>query len=173
MSPNTFLIRFAEEKDAGLILEFIRELAVFEKLENQITATIEDIRVSLFEKRQAEVIIGEVNGKPATFAVFFHNYSTFLGKANLFLEDLFVKEEYRGNGFGKAMLKCLAEITVEHGCERLDWFCLDWNSPAIAFYQGMGAMILDDRRVFRLSGERLARFAKSESIEIGGNNESD
>ena len=164
MSNASFLIRFANEKDAALILALIRELAVFERLEDQITATLEDIRVSLFEKRQAEVIIGEVNGEPAAFALFFHNYSTFLGKANLFLEDLFVKEEYRGNGFGKAMLRHLAEIAVERGCERLDWLCLDWNSPAIAFYQGVGAIILDDRRVFRISGDRLADFAKSESV---------
>ncbi len=164
MSNASFLIRFANEKDAALILALIRELAVFERLEDQITATLEDICVSLFEKRQAEVIIGEVNGEPAAFALFFHNYSTFLGKANLFLEDLFVKEEYRGNGFGKAMLRHLAEIAVERGCERLDWLCLDWNSPAIAFYQGVGAIILDDRRVFRISGDRLADFAKSESV---------
>ncbi len=111
-----------------------------------------------------EVIVGEVDGKSAAFGVFFHNCSTFLGKANLFLEDLFVKEEYHGNGFGKAMVRCLAEIAVERGCERLDWLCIDWNSSAIAFYQGMGAMILDDRRVFRISGERLAHFAKSESV---------
>ncbi len=162
MSDTSFLIRFAKEKDTALILAFIRELAVFERLEDWITAAVEDIRVSLFEKRQAEVIIGEVHGQPAAFALFFHNYSTFLGKANLFLEDLFVKEEYRSNGFGKAMLRCLAEIVVERGCERLDWLC--WNSSAIAFYQGMGAMILDDRRFFRISGERLAHFAKSESV---------
>jgi GNAT superfamily N-acetyltransferase len=164
MSNAPFLIRFANEKDAALIFELIRELAVFERLEDQISATVEDIRISLFEKRQAEVIIGEVNGEPAAFALFFHNYSTFLGKANLFLEDLFVKEQYRGNGFGEAMLRRLSKIAVERGCERLDWLCLDWNSPAIAFYQGVGAIILDDRRVFRISGDRLADFAKSKSV---------
>ncbi len=157
-------IRFAREEDAALILEFIRQLAVFEKLEDQITASAEDIRVSLFEKRQAEVIIAEVSGEPAAFALFFHNYSTFLGKANLFLEDLFVKEEYRGHGLGEAMLRRLAQIAVERGCERLDWLCLDWNHPAIAFYQRVGAVILADRRVFRISGDRLADFVKSKSV---------
>lgn len=164
MNNTSLFIRFAREEDAALILEFIRQLAVFEKLEDQITASVEDIRVSLFEKRQAEVIIAEVRGEPAAFALFFHNYSTFLGKANLFLEDLFVKEEYRGNGLGEAMLRRLAEIAVERGCERLDWLCLDWNHPAIAFYQRVGAVILADRRVFRISGDRLADFTKSESV---------
>jgi GNAT superfamily N-acetyltransferase len=160
MINSPFLIRFAKEKDAALILTLIHELAAFEKLEDQITATVEDIYVSLFEKKQAEVIIGEVSGEPAAFALFFHNYSTFLGKANLFLEDLFVKEEYRGKGFGKSMLCHLAQIAVERGCERLDWLCLDWNSPAIDFYQGIGAITLGDRQIFRISGDRLADFAE-------------
>lgn len=164
MDNTSLFIRFAREEDAALILEFIRQLAVFEKLEDQITASAEDIRVSLFEKRQAEVIIAEVSGEPAAFALFFHNYSTFLGKANLFLEDLFVKEEYRGHGLGEAMLRRLAQIAVERGCERLDWLCLDWNHPAIAFYQRVGAVILADRRVFRISGDRLADFVKSKSV---------
>lgn len=160
-----FSIRFAEERDAALILSFIRELAVYEHLEDQVRANEEDIRVSLFERRQAEVLLGEANGLPAAFAVFFHNYSTFLGKANLYLEDLFVREEYRGRGLGRAMLRRLAQIAAERGCERLDWLCLDWNSPAIAFYRGLGAQVIGDRRVFRLSGERLAGFAASESVE--------
>lgn len=163
MSNIGFSIRFAEEKDAALILKFIQDLATFEKLDHEITADEEDIRISLFERKQAEVIIGEVNGRPAAFALFFHNYSTFLGKANLYLEDLFVKTEYRGKGFGKAMLRRLAEIAVARGCERLDWLCLDWNRSAVAFYQRLGAQIIDDRRVLRISGDRLAAFAESES----------
>lgn len=163
MSADTLHIRFAEAKDAALILEFIRELAVFEGMADQIKASAGDIRVSLFEKRQAEAIIGEVEGKPAAFALFFHNYSTFLGKANLFLEDFFVREEYRGKGIGKAMLRRLAGIAVERGCERLDWLCLDENRAGKAFYQRLGAQALDDRRVFRISGQRLADFVKSEN----------
>jgi GNAT superfamily N-acetyltransferase len=120
-------IRFAEEKDAQSILDFIGELAVFEGMGNQLVATEEDIRVSLFERGQAEVIIGEVDSRPAAFALFFHNYSTFLGKANLFLEDLFVREAYRGIGIGSEMLQKLAQIAVERGCGRLDWLVLDDN----------------------------------------------
>ena len=160
----TLRIRFAENKDAALILEFIRDLALFEGMEDQVIAAAEDVRASLFESKQAEVIIGEVNGKPAAFALFFHNYSTFLGKANLYLEDLFVREEHRGQGIGKAMLRRLAEIAVERGCGRLDWLVLDDNRPAIGFYRKLGAESLSDRRVFRISGNRLAAFAKSESI---------
>ncbi|HBF40055.1 MAG TPA: GNAT family N-acetyltransferase [Firmicutes bacterium] len=172
MGNISWHIRYAEEKDVALILAFIHELAAFERMADQVTASGEDIRLSLFEKRQAEVILGEANSEPAAFALFFHNYSTFLGKANLFLEDLFVKEQYRGNGFGKAMLRRLAQIAVERGCERIDWLCLDWNRPAINFYQGIDAVILDDRRVFRISGDRLEGFANFESVKRGENDES-
>lgn len=133
MRNETFAIRPAGESDAALLLSLIRELAVCEKLDDQITANEEDIRVSLFEKKQAEAIIGEANGRQSAFALFFHNYSTFLGKANLYLEDLFVKEEFRGRGVGKAMLRYLAAIDVERGCERLDWLCLDRNRSTGGF----------------------------------------
>jgi GNAT superfamily N-acetyltransferase len=145
-----------------VILEFIRELAVLENLDDQITATEEEIRVSLFEKKQAEVIIGEADGRPVAFALFFHNYSTFLGKANLYLEDLFVKENYRGRGIGKAMLRCLAKIALARGCLRLDWLCLDWNKPALAFYQSLGARVLDQMRLCRISGEQLKALVESD-----------
>ncbi len=161
MSAASLHIRFAKAQDTALILEFIRELAAFEGMADQVTATAGDIRVSLFERQQAEVVIGEIGGSPAAFALFFHNYSTFLGKANLYLEDLFVREEYRGQGVGKAMLRWLARIAVERGGERLDWLCLDGNDPAIDFYRRLGAEVLNDRRVFRISGNRLAAFAKS------------
>jgi GNAT superfamily N-acetyltransferase len=156
---SSLRIRYAEEKDAALILCFVKELAVFERMDDQVTATESDIRVSLFEQKQAEVIIGEVDGAPAAFALFFHNYSTFLGKANLFLEDLFVRESYRGSGTGTAMLQRLAQIAVERGCGRLDWLVLDDNTDGAVFYKKHGANALTDRRVFRLDGDRLTAFA--------------
>ena len=158
---NALVIRFAEEQDAALILDFIKELAVYEGMANEVTATADDIRASLFERRQAEVIIGEINRKPAAFALFFHNYSTFLGGANLFLEDLFVKEQNRGNGVGRAMLRRLAQIAAERGCKRLDWLVLDDNAAGAEFYFKHGAKKLSDRRVFRLEKEALTAFAAS------------
>ncbi len=143
-------IRFADEKDAALVLEFIRELAVFENMGDLVLATEADIKTSLFELKQAEVIIAEVDGEAAAFALFFHNYSTFWGRANLFLEDLFVREPYRGKGTGTAMLQKLAQIAAERGCKRLDWFVLDDNEKGAAFYRKFGAKALLDRRVYRL-----------------------
>ncbi len=158
-----FTIRAGEEKDSELILSMIRELAAFEGLDHEITATAEDIRKSLFEKKQAEVVIGWFYEKPAAFALYFYNYSTFLGKAGLYLEDLFVREEYRKQGLGREMLRYLARTAVENQCERLDWLCLDWNSPAIEFYESFGAYMLDDRRMFRMSGDKLSAFAGTEN----------
>lgn len=155
-----FVIRFVKEEDAGLILEFIRRLADYEGLSDEVVATEEDLFDSLFVKHQAEVIIGEYNGKPVAFALFFHNFSTFLGKANLYLEDLFVEEEHRGRKLGRAMFACLAKIAIERGCERLDWWCLDWNEPAIAFYERMGARPMSDWTVYRLDGRSLGELAR-------------
>jgi GNAT superfamily N-acetyltransferase len=152
-------IRYAEEADSALILNFITELAVFEGMGDKVAATEEDIRVSLFERKQAEVIIAEADGSPAAFALFFANYSTFLGKANLFLDDLFVRESYRGNGIGTALLQRLARIAVERGCGRLDWLVLDDNADGAAFYRKQGAAALTDRRVYRLDGGNLIAFA--------------
>jgi GNAT superfamily N-acetyltransferase len=160
-------IRFSEKKDAALILEFIKELAVLEGMDDQVAATEEDILVSLFERKQAGVIIGEVDGTPAAFALFFHNYSTFLGKANLFLEDLFVRERYRGGGVGTAMLQRLAQIAVARGCGRLDWLVLDDNTAGVVFYQKHGASALTDRRVYRLDGEKLTAFAENKLLSGG------
>jgi GNAT superfamily N-acetyltransferase len=160
-------IRRAEEADAALILDFIAELAAFEGLGDQVIATEEDIRVSLFEAGQAEVLIGELDGNSAAFALFFRSYSTFLGKACLFLEDLFVREAYRGGGIGTAMLRSLARIAADRGCGRLDWLVLDDNADGAAFYRKHGAIALHDRRVYRLDGERLIAFA-SEKFSLGG-----
>lgn len=154
-----FTIRFAKGKDSALVLRFIRQLAEYEGLIEEVTATEDLLHESLFIKHQAEVIIGELKGEPVAFALFFHNFSTFLGKANLYLEDLFVDDSCRGMGLGKVMFSCLAKIAVERGCERLDWWCLDWNEPSIAFYKSMGARPMSDWTVYRVDGKGLQELA--------------
>ena len=164
--PN-LTIRYANEKDTAVILKFIRRLAEYEKLDHHLTATEEDIRVTLFDKKQAEVIIAQANDTPVGFALFFRNYSTFLGKANVFLEDLYVSDEYRGMGIGTKMLQYLAKISIDSGGQRLDWLCLDNNLEAVEFYKNLGAEILDDRRVFRLSKDNLKDFAYKKQKKRG------
>lgn len=162
MGENKFEIRFANEADVPLILALIRELADYEHMLDEVVATEEILREWIFEKKKAEVLIGEENGTPVGFALFFHNFSTFLGRAGIYLEDLFVRPEYRGRKYGKSLLKRLAEITVERKCGRLDWCCLDWNEPSIAFYRSLGAIPLEDWTIYRLSGETLEQFSKSD-----------
>lgn len=153
-------IRFATEKDTDLILDFIKGLAEYEKMENDVVATSELLKEWIFEKKKAEVIFALDEGKEVGFALFFHNFSTFLGRAGIYLEDLFVIPEYRGKGHGKALLKELAKITVERGCGRLEWCCLDWNKPSIDFYLSLGAKPLDDWTIYRMAGEELKNLAK-------------
>lgn len=154
-------IRSATIKDCALICQFVHQLAVYEKLEDEAVATDEDIASSLFgDKPQAEVVIAERGGEPLGFALFFHNYSTFLGRRGLYLEDLFVIPEARGSGAGKALLKHLAQLALERGCGRFEWWVLDWNTPAIDFYKSLGAEPMEDWTVFRLSGEALEKLAK-------------
>ncbi|MGH4126016.1 MAG: GNAT family N-acetyltransferase [Clostridium sp.] len=159
-SEDNFKIRFATVEDVPLILQFINDLADYEHLLHEVVATEDILRISLFEKKQAEVIIGEYMGKPIGFALFFHNFSTFLGKSNLYLEDLFVKPEVRGKGFGKIMLAFLGKIAIDRGCGRLDWWCLDWNTSSIDFYKEMGASPMSDWTVYRVEGEKLASLAE-------------
>lgn len=153
--------RFAKESDCGLILEFIKGLAIYEKLENEVVATEELLKKWIFVEKKAEVIFPMVNGKEVGFALFFHNFSTFLGKAGIYLEDLFIKEEYRGNGYGKATLKELAKIAVSRDCGRLEWSCLDWNKPSIDFYLSLNAKQMDEWTVYRLTGKTLEDLANS------------
>ncbi|HYS54591.1 MAG TPA: GNAT family N-acetyltransferase [Thermoanaerobaculia bacterium] len=150
-------IRNATEADVLLILQFIRELAIYEKLEQKVVATEEKLRQTLFgSPRFAEVVFAEVDGEEAGFALFFHNYSTFLGQPGIYLEDLFVKPEWRGRGIGKSLLTHLAHLAKERGCGRIEWAVLDWNAPSIDFYKSIGAVALDDWIVFRLKPEKLA-----------------
>lgn len=151
--------RYATENDTAKILHFIKELAIYEKMLDQVVATEEILKEWVFEKKKAEVIFPMVEGKEIGYALFAHNFSTFLGRAGIYLEDLFILPEYRGNGYGKATLKKLAEITVERGCGRLEWSCLDWNQPSIDFYLSLGAEQMNEWTVYRLTGERLMKMA--------------
>ena len=136
--------RNAERKDTLLILQFIKELADYEKMLNEVVADETTLETWIFDKQKAEVIFAVVNGKEVGFALFFHNFSTFLGRAGIYLEDLCVKPECRGKGYGKAILKKLAEIAVERKCGRLEWSCLDWNKPSIDFYLSLDAEPMSD-----------------------------
>ncbi|MBC1553768.1 GNAT family N-acetyltransferase [Listeria booriae] len=151
--------RFAAEGDIPLVLRFIKELAEYEGMLDQVVATEEALHEWLFEKEKAEVLIGEYDGESVGFALFFHNFSTFLGRSGIYLEDLYVQPNVRGKGFGKAFLKRLAEIAVERGCGRLEWWCLDWNKPSIDFYLKMGAEAMEDWTVYRIAGETLTKLA--------------
>jgi GNAT superfamily N-acetyltransferase len=161
-SDSKLRLRFATEADTRLILEFIKALAEYEHLAHEIVTDEESLRDSLFKGRKvAEVIISEYHNEPAGFALFFHNYSTFLGKPGLYLEDLFVKPEFRGNGIGRELLSCLARIAVDRGCGRLEWWVLDWNESAIRFYKSLGGQPMDEWKVFRVSDDSLTRLAEA------------
>ncbi|HET7711383.1 MAG TPA: GNAT family N-acetyltransferase [Thermoanaerobaculia bacterium] len=157
---SSFRIRKATEEDVGMVLYFIRALAEYERLAERVTATEETLRATLFgQPRFAEVLIGEEDGRAVGFALFFHNYSTFLGRPGIYLEDLFVVPEARGRGYGKALLARLASIARERQCHRMEWAVLDWNTPSIDFYRAMGAVEMSDWKTFRLTGEALERLA--------------
>jgi len=151
--------RFAERRDAALILRFIRELAEYEKMGDLVVADEATLGEELFEKRHAEVIFAVEGGKEVGFALFFHNFSTFLGRAGLYLEDLYVRPECRGRGIGTAIFRELGRIARERKCGRMEWWCLDWNEPSIRFYRHLGAEAMSDWTVYRLSGDTLARLA--------------
>ena len=157
---NTYNFRYAEAADAGLILEFIQALADYEKMSNEVIATEDLLREWIFEKKKAEVIFALEDGKEVGFALFFHNFSTFLGRSGLYLEDLFVKPEYRGKGHGKGLLKKLAQIALERGCGRMEWWCLDWNQPSIDFYRSLDAQPMSEWTTYRLTGDTLRKMAE-------------
>jgi GNAT superfamily N-acetyltransferase len=158
--PKTTL-RFATVDDVGLILDFIRQLADHEKLVDEVVTDEDQLRQSLFgERHVAEVVIASYDGEPAGFALFFHNFSTFLGRSGIYLEDLFVIPAFRGHGIGKTLLSYLARLAVERGCGRLEWWVLDWNEPAIRFYKRLGAQAMDEWTVYRVAGKALEELAK-------------
>lgn len=155
-----YQFRYAVPGDEKKIIEFVRELAEYEHMLDQVVAEEKLVHEWLFEKKTAEVIFVMENEQEVGFALFFHNFSTFLGRGGLYLEDLYVKPECRGKGYGKALLKKLAQIAVERGCGRLEWVCLDWNQPSIDFYHSLGAKEQDEWTIYRLTGETLENLAK-------------
>lgn len=152
--------RFATREDTALILQFIKELADYEKMLNEVVADEKMLESWIFDKQKAEVIFALEEGKEVGFALFFHNFSTFLGRAGIYLEDLFVKPEYRGKGYGKSLIKKLAAIAVERSCGRLEWWCLDWNKPSIDFYLSLDAEPMSDWTVYRITGSTLQNLAE-------------
>ena len=154
------VLRIATIDDVGLILDFIRQLAAYEKIADEVVTDEDQLRQSLFgERRVAEVVIASYEGEPAGFALFFHNFSTFLGKPGLYLEDLFVRPAFRNQGVGQALLRDLARIAVRRQCGRFEWSVLDWNENAIRFYESLGAVALDEWTVYRVTGEALEQLA--------------
>ena len=166
MTELTF--RFAVKEDVSTILYFIRQLAEYERMSNEVVATEELLEEWIFEKQKAEVLFAVADGKEIGFALFFHNFSTFLGRAGIYLEDLFVLPEYRNKGYGKALLKKLAQITVSRGCGRLEWCCLDWNQPSIDFYRSLNAVPLSDWTTYRLTGDSLREMAEHRNEKMSG-----
>ena len=165
---NKSYFRYATESDVPLILDFIKKLADYERMADEVIATEDLLNEWLFERNKAEVLFLVVDEKEVGFALFFHNFSTFLGRAGIYLEDLFVLEEHRKKGYGRAILRKLAQIARERGCGRLEWWCLDWNKPSIDFYRSLGAQPMEDWTVFRLSGSTLLQVAEQEdeSLEL-------
>lgn len=154
-------IRKATREDTALILYFIHQIAIYEKMDDEVVATEALLEEWLFDKQLAEVIFVMEGDKEVGFALFFYNFSTFVGRAGLYLEDLFVLKEYRGHGYGKALLKKLAEIAVEKKCQRMEWCCLNWNQPSIDFYLSIGAKPMDEWTTYRLTGDTIKKLAEN------------
>ena len=159
MEPET-VFRYADRNDVPLILGFVKELADYEQLQDEVVADEKTLEEWIFDRQKAEVIFALEDGKEVGYALFFHNFSTFLGRAGIYLEDLYIQPEYRGRGHGKGLLKKLASIAVERGCGRLEWSCLDWNRPSIDFYLSLGAQPMSDWTVYRLAGNTLTELAE-------------
>lgn len=157
---TTVAFRDAERKDVPLILQFIKEIAAYEKMSDQVIADETTLETWVFDKEKAEVFFVLEEGKEVGFALYFHNFSTFVGRGGIYLEDVYIRPEYRGKGYGKAILKKLAAIAVERGCGRMEWVCLDWNQPSIDFYLSLGAQPMSDWTLYRLTGDALAQLAE-------------
>lgn len=160
MNNTDLTFRSAERDDVPLILHFIKQLAEYENMLDEVVADEATLESWIFDKQRAEVIFALEGENEVGFALFFHNFSTFLGRAGLYLEDLYVKPEHRGKGYGKAILKKLASIAVERGCGRLEWCSLDWNKPSIDFYLSLGAVPMSDWTVYRIAGDTLTQLAQ-------------
>lgn len=158
LKKDEFTIRTTDISDAGLVLSYIKKIASYEKMSDLVVADVKAIEKSIFEKKQAEVVIAEVNGKPVGFMLYFFSYSTFWGRANLYLEDLFIDEAFRHQGYGKLMFKALAKIALQNECKRIDWMCLDWNQKSIEFYESLGAKALKEWITFRLEDEDIKKL---------------
>lgn len=160
MMDSGINFRYAGRNDVPLILRFVKELADYEKLQDEVVADEKTLEEWLFDRQKAEVIFALEDGKEVGYALFFHNFSTFLGRAGIYLEDLYIQPASRGKGHGKGLLKKLASIAVERGCGRLEWSCLDWNRPSIDFYLSLGAQPMSDWTVYRLAGSTLTELAE-------------
>ena len=152
--------RYAKRDDTELILSFIKNLAEYEKMSDDVVADTATLEKEIFDDKKAEVLFAEVDGKEIGFALFFHNFSTFVGRSGLYLEDIYILPEYRGKGYGKALFKRLAQIAKEREYGRIEWWCLDWNKPSIDFYKSMGAEAMEEWTVYRLSGDTLDKLAE-------------
>jgi GNAT superfamily N-acetyltransferase len=159
LPSEDFKIRFAQPKDARTILGLIRELAEYEKMFDEVEATEQLLHEAFFERKVAEAIIGEINGEAAGYAVFFHNFSSFSAQSGIYIEDIYVKPQLRGRGFGKALFAFIAKLALERGCSKLEWTVLDWNEPSKAFYRRIGGEEVSDWRVFKLTGKKLEALA--------------
>ncbi|QQK08363.1 GNAT family N-acetyltransferase [Miniphocaeibacter halophilus] len=157
-----FNLRQASREDTPIIFELIKDLAVYEKMLDEVVATEELLEDHIFNKKRVEVLIAEEDNKPIGFCLFFYNFSTFVGRSGIYLEDIYIKPEYRSNGYGKIIFKELAKIAVERNCGRMEWVCLDWNKSAIEFYKKMGAVPMDEWTIYRLAGESLKEVAEKE-----------
>lgn len=162
MEKQVLKFRYATELDIPIIFKFIKELALYEKMSDEVVATEELLKKWIFERKKAEVIFAMLDEKEIGFALFFHNFSTFQGRSGLYLEDLFISLEYRGKGYGKAIFNELAKIAVERECGRLEWSCLNWNQPSINFYLSMGAKPMDKWTVYRLTNDKLKKMIEKQ-----------
>lgn len=159
-SIENLKIRETNEEDCSLILSLIKELAEYEKISDQVIATEESLKESIFSNNRAETVIIELDGKAIGYALYFYNFSTFIGKSGLYLEDIFVKKEVRGKGIGKEVFKFLVKRAKEEGCKRVEWACLDWNEPSIKFYKSLGAVPMDDWTIYRLTEKEINKLSE-------------
>ncbi|WP_288480446.1 GNAT family N-acetyltransferase [uncultured Clostridium sp.] len=160
-SIDNLRLKKAKIEDTGLILDLIKEIAIYEKMLDQVVATEESLKESIFNKKEAEVLLVELNKEVIGYVLYFFNYSTFIGRGGFYLEDIYIKEQYRKNGYGKAIFKVLGKIAYENGCERMEWACLNWNKPSIEFYKSLGAVEMDEWTVYRLTRDKIKALAES------------